>query len=236
MGKMGLGYGSEYQLLRFLGHHRQTLDSLILKNTKINEDLEYDMEWLDFPFPKDKNGSFDDEYKGIDFLPPKVIYQIKDNWVNYWPVGGNPQNWDAVIYCSPIVPNSTLKEKWIIVEAKAHLDEIGPGEGTGAKEASRKIIEKAFEATQKRFNIKTQNSWLEKYYQFANRLAFVNFMLDNEIECSFLNIYFINGWSNDPQKNVTSAEMWKEKIQDEYMYLGINDEAKKYISEIFVEC
>ena len=30
MAEMGLGYGSEFQLLRFLGHHRNELDRLIL--------------------------------------------------------------------------------------------------------------------------------------------------------------------------------------------------------------
>ena len=29
MAEMGLGYGSEYQLMRFLGHHRDDLDKMI---------------------------------------------------------------------------------------------------------------------------------------------------------------------------------------------------------------
>ena len=29
MAEMGLGYGSEFQLLRFLGHHRDELNELI---------------------------------------------------------------------------------------------------------------------------------------------------------------------------------------------------------------
>ena len=41
MAEMALGYGSEYQLFRFLGHHRDELESCILKQTKINENLDY---------------------------------------------------------------------------------------------------------------------------------------------------------------------------------------------------
>jgi hypothetical protein len=235
MAEMELGYGSKYQLLRFLGHHRNELEQYILKNTKINENLEYSMEWLDYP--KDaKRKSLDGEYTGISFLPLELQNKISGNWKNYWPQQGNPPNWDSIIYCSPLAPNSSLEDHWFIIEAKARLNE-GIDKGTDAKnEESIKIIEKAFEKTKKRFNIKTENNWLEKYYQFANRLAFINFMLENGVQCSLLYIYFINGWPNDPKNNVTNIESWKEIIHDEYKYLGINDEAKKYISEIFVNC
>jgi len=232
MAEMGLGYGSEYQFLRFLGHHRKELERCILKQTKIDENLEYSIEWLDYPNdPKRK--SLDGEHIGLDFLDKELKKKLLGNWNKYWPK--NAPNWDAIIYCSPINPNSSLKDKWIIVEAKAHLKEMESNTGVEDKK-SKKQIEEAFEATQKRFNIKAKNSWLHKYYQLANRLAFINFMLDNGIQCSLLNIYFINGWPNKPEKNVTSIETWKEKIRDEYSYLDINNEAKKHISEIFVSC
>ena len=231
MAEMRLGYGSEYQLLRFLGHHRNELEQYILKQTKINENREYSIDWLDYP----KKEAQDGEYVGLDFLNNELKKKLTGNWKKYWPQTGMPPNWDGIIYCSPVVPNSSLEDKWIIVEAKAHLKELDPPSGVKSKE-SKKQIEEAFEQTQKRFNIKAKSSWLNKYYQLANRLAFVNFMLDNGVQCSLLNIYFINSWPNDPEKNVTKIETWKEKIRDEYSYLDINNEAKKYISEIFVSC
>ena len=232
--EMGLGYGSEYQLLRFLGHHRQELESYILKNTNINENLLYHMEWLDFPKDNTRK-SLDGEYTGIGFLPDTLKNKVSNNWKKYWPK--KSQNWDAILYCSPIVPKSKLEDKWIIVEAKAQLKELD-SPCKAESEKSIKQIETAFEATQKRFNIKTKDSWLKQYYQLANRLAFVNFMLDNGIQCSLLNIYFLNGWSKKPENNVLKIGDWKKAIQAEYSYLGINDndEVKKYISEIFVEC
>jgi hypothetical protein len=127
-----------------------------------------------------------------------------------------------------------LESKWIIVEAKAHVGELKSD--CQAKNESLNIINRAFEKTQKRFNISTQNRWSKEYYQLANRLAFINFMLANEIRCSLLNIYFINGWYKDADKNVLDKKTWEEKIDAEYAYLGINENAKEYISEIFVEC
>jgi len=231
MAEMGLGYGSEFQLLRFLGHHRHELEGSILRNTKINPDLTYNMDWLDYPKDKTRK-SLDGEYTGIDFLPPKLQKKISENWKKYWPKNG--QNWDAILYCSPLVPNSPLEDQWIIVEAKAHIKELESPCQAKDKESVKKI-ESAFEATQ-HFNIKPNNSWFKQYYQLANRLAFINFLLDNGIQCSLLNIYFINGWANKPEKNVLNIGTWKEAINAEYSYLGINNNAKKYISEIFVEC
>jgi hypothetical protein len=107
---------------------------------------------------------------------------------------------------------------------------------SGAGEESREIINKAFKATRERFGIQIKNSWLKKYYQLADRLAFVNFMLENGLQCSLLNIYFINGWPDYPEKNVTDKAAWRTKIDDEYAYLGLTDEAKKYIEEVFIDC
>jgi len=222
MGEMGLGYGSEFQLLRFLGHHRHELEGLILRNTNINPELDYNMDWLDFPKNNEK-ASLDGEYTGIGFLDDNLKNKLSEKWKAYWPQTGNPPNWDAIIYCSPIVPNANLKDKWVVVEAKAHLQEIDSV--CGASEPSKDIIYKAFDSTKQRFQIKTSNNWFEKYYQLANRLAFINFMLDNEIECSLLNIFFINGWSKDPTKNVSTVGVWENKINVEYAYLGINENA-----------
>jgi hypothetical protein len=69
-------------------------------------------------------------------------------------------------------------------------------------------------------------------------------MLENGIEASLLNIYFINGYIKRDfitkeiieNKSVRTVSEWREKIDEEYTYLGINNNAKKYISEIFVDC
>jgi hypothetical protein len=241
MAEMGLGYGSEFQLLRFLGHHRHELERLILRDTNINSELDYDMDWLDFP-KNNKRNSLDGEHTGIEFLDDNLKKEISGKWKAYWPQTGNAPNWDAIIYCSPIVPDANLKDKWVIVEAKANLEELETDSGAG--DVSKNIIDKAFDSTKQRFEIVSQNNWFEKYYQLANRLAFINFMLENGIETSLLNIYFINGYvkrdfaTNEilEDKSVKNIFEWRKKIDEEYAYLGINDNAKKYISEIFVDC
>jgi len=233
--KMKLWNGSEYHLLRYLGRHRNELNSKILKNTNINNELDYDMEWLDFGFFQDT--VFDAELTGVDFLihsNARIYDKVLKEWKKYWPQTGNCQNWDGVIHLNPLVPKSKKMEKWVVVEAKAHLGELGSSSGAGHK--SRAIIENAFNETKEFFGIKTKNDWLDNYYQLANRLAFIYFMQKNNIDVSLLNIYFINGWLNDKEKNVSSQKIWEEKIKEEYNYMGVNQKAKNYISELFIDC
>ena len=61
MAEIGLGYGSEFQLMRFLGHHRNYLNRIIQDSLK-NEGV---IEWLDFPVNENRC-SGDGEWKGIE--------------------------------------------------------------------------------------------------------------------------------------------------------------------------
>ena len=237
MAEMGLGYGSEYQLLRYLGHHRNELNKRIRDNTRLKGNLV----WLDFP--KDRNRlSLDREYRGIEFLKNKIdqstFEKLRSKWNEYWSPHGNLPNWDGIIFHE----NGDDKE-WIIVEAKAHLEEIK----SVTKSGTNLNIRNAFAKTQKRFEIEIcSDNWFGKYYQLANRLAFVSFLLDNNINASLLYIYFLNGYEKRQlrdrrivtvqNKGVGTIEEWKKAIKEEYIELGINDNAEQYISKIFVEC
>ena len=63
MAEIGCGYGSEFQLMRFLGHHRQDLNKMIKDATGNSGDIQ----WLDFPYD-DNRISGDGELKGIKTL------------------------------------------------------------------------------------------------------------------------------------------------------------------------
>ena len=50
MAEIGLGYGSEFQLMRFLGHHRNELYKLIHEATHTSEPIE----WMDYPYENER--------------------------------------------------------------------------------------------------------------------------------------------------------------------------------------
>ena len=72
---MGLGYGSEFQLLRFMGRHRHELERTIIdalqeKQQTINDK---NFDWLDFEYSDvNKVITGDRELYGLSFLEKKI--------------------------------------------------------------------------------------------------------------------------------------------------------------------
>ena len=220
MAEIGNGYGSEFQLMRFLGHHREELDSTIKKELR----EEGEIRWLDFPYDSTKK-SGDSEYVGIEFLKNETNYQsIKAEWEKIWPSVNNAQNWDAI---------AKIGTRWLLIEAKAHKNEIISD--CKASKSSKEIIIASMQQVQLDKGIKTQNDWLIKYYQKANRLLFLHFLEKININTTLLYIYFTNGYLD---KGIKSKAEWKAIIEDEDYYLGIanNKWVEEKVKNVFIEC
>ena len=210
MAKMRLGYGSEFQLMRFLGHHREELDTLIQNATGKFKNIK----WLDYPFYKGekKRGSGDDELKGIECFENMANYQeIERNWQRFWPQSGSAMNWDGIFILDGI---------WYFVEAKANESEAF--QLCKAKEKSFKIIDKAFFETKKWLGINNEIEWRKtNCYQLANRLAFAFFCNHIcHIPTRIMYISFLNGYRDS---GVDSVEKWREIWKAEYETLGISE-------------
>ncbi|KYC50426.1 MAG: hypothetical protein AMQ74_01255 [Candidatus Methanofastidiosum methylothiophilum] len=231
MAEIGLGYGSEFQLLRFLGHHRQELDQIIQKELGVQGEIK----WLDFGYNKQKI-SLDAEIKGIEFLSDHPKYEVmKKSWSDYWT--GNTQNWDAVFI---------LNGKYYIVEAKAHIGELESQFG-GQENKNKEKIEKAFNETAEELGASTTKDWFGNYYQLANRLAFTHYLNKEGINAGLVYIYFIDGYKKrviegekvkvEEDKGVKTKEEWLSAIRAEYKELGIDEsKIKKHICNIFINC
>jgi len=226
MAEMGLGYGSEYQLLRFLGHHRNELNEIIARSID-SEDV---IEWFDFPYNL-KRISLDGEYTGMNFMKNHRGYsEIVESWSELWPPNGSPPNWDAI---------AVTGETFLLVEAKAHLGEIVSS--SGASDDSRLIIGKAFDQFKAKYKIQCANDWFKKYYQLANRLVCADFLHQNGVSAKLLYVYFLNGYDkkigNPESKSVKSIDDWKVAIEAEYEYLGLcGTDAMSLINTVYVDC
>ncbi|MBU1422825.1 MAG: hypothetical protein KKG06_06540 [Bacteroidetes bacterium] len=216
MSKIGYGYGSEWHLLRYLGYHRQYLTDKII--SEVPPFQCYNYIWKDVKFSNSNNLlGWENEHKGIDIYSSK---SLNDEWTKYWPQTGNVQNWDAVGEI-----NGKDTDEYIFVEAKAHLGEIQSN--CGASASSQKQIEAAMQETIDYFGLKSAkvSNWLAPYYQYSNRLAFLHFLLKNNIKAHLLFIYF---YGNE-QKNAecpTDKLGWKNELRKMYSHLGI--EEKKF--------
>lgn len=189
MAQIGYGYGSEYHLMRFLGHHRDLFEKRIKK--ALNEEGE--IHWIDFEFDSPMASiSGDKELKGLSFLekidlPKEKVKSVISDYHTY-DINGidNWQNWDAVFTLNGII---------YLVEAKAHTSELSSGGNEHGGESKEEILRFFTEQLKEsKYQIPVSRTWLKNYYQFANRLATAALLNKHEIEARVLYVYFTNGF------------------------------------------
>ncbi|MCK4357246.1 MAG: hypothetical protein KAW92_00610 [Candidatus Cloacimonetes bacterium] len=217
MGKMAIGYGSEFHLLRLLGRHRKELNKAIRCELKISSSID----WLDFPYNK-KTVTYDGEYIGVDFLE---IPGIEKEWEKCWPSKKNAMNWDAI---------AKVEDEWLLFEAKAHAGELKSN--SVASNTSQIEITKSFKKLASKRGIKITNDWLKQYYQKANRLLFLHFLHDYDIKAKLVFIYFINGYEKD-NKSIKSKNVWMSILKKQNTYLNIttNEWVKDNVFNVFID-
>lgn len=224
MAQIGYGYGSEFQLLRFLGHHRNVLEE---KLREVIGDSNGDFYWFDFDFAdRDKIISGDSEMCGLSFLEKKVPnISVVCNEVKKYPWSFDRwQYWDAVFMLDNVL---------YFVEAKAHKDELESGNkehgGTHSKEILN-FMKEQFKCA--------NDEWLKDYYQFANRLSTISLLNSKGITCKLVNIYFIDGYY-DRERGInkdTTKKSFCEEINKEIEKLGLEkNEIDAFVLDVFID-
>lgn len=224
MAQIGYGYGSEFQLLRFLGHHRDLFERTI-KETLHQEG---DLHWLDFEFAKPDNViSCDSERKGLTWLKEILhddsLYAKIDSEYKSYKINGADvwQSWDAIF---------TLNGVIYLVEAKAHVDEIKSGNKKHGDNSAGEILRLMREQLP---SISVSEKWLYDYYQLANRLAITS-LINKYYPCRTMCVYFENGYSRriligrdkivEKENKDASKEDFLIAIAEEMAELGISEE------------
>ncbi len=219
MGQMGIGYGSEFHLLRYLGYHRNALSRGVEKQTGGRV-----IEWLDCAFGGQEK--LDREWKGVDFVDSAPT--VKAAWVKFWPQTGNVPNWDAVGLLE-----SKSSMEYLLVEAKAHVEELQSSCGATEK-GGLDAIKSALEVTIKANGLSRADvkSWLSPYYQYANRLAHLHFLLQHGILARLVFIYFCGDDWDDKKLNgkppvcPRDAEEWATPLGKMHRHLGLSGRSK----------
>lgn len=220
MGQMRLNNGSEFQLLRYLGHHRSYIDNEIKKVIGSNKEIK----WMDYPLSQTTHKDF--EWTGVQcFENLQNFKDIEEKWKEYWPQTGRKQSWDGIFKQEDI---------WYFVEAKAHIDE--ENSATKAKSSSSILKQiKAFEETCG--NKEVAQKWQQSsHFQIANRLAFIHFCETFQIEARVLLIGFINGWPDDQKNNVDNKDKWENYWDYVEKELNLQDNLKNKIYHLTIDC
>lgn len=243
MAQIGYGYGSEWQLLRFLGHHRNALNNAISEQTGIKGDFH----WLDFGFAdRRKIISGDKEIKGISFLKElefideKIYNEIDTEYKNYEIRNiTNWQSWDAIL-----IVNKDI----YLIEAKAHTAELLSDNDNGGKSYAN-ILNYMEKQLSDFFPVSEE--WMKDYYQLANRLAttaLLNKHLNKVgIKVKTMGLYFVNGYYERVLKENkryqiinkdASKEDFEAAIAKELETLSLKDKdlSNLLTDPVFIDC
>lgn len=160
------------------------------------------------------------EYRDADFLRILGLDHLVSDLEHFWPERG-PQ-WDAL--------GVATDGKIILVEAKAHARELASACAAGPNSLDR--ITRALEAAKRYYGAPAERDWLHGYYQFANRLAHLQFLRDRGVDAHLVFVYFVG---DSDMKGPSSKEEWAFAIEGCHSALGLSRERPlDGVHEIFV--
>jgi len=197
--------GSQFHLQNLINNNPYLLNRLILDaSSTLRNAISGTIKWVS---PIEKENYL--EYQDAEFLEAIGYPQLNKDLSKFWPEGGPV--WDALAIFPLKAEN---RNGVILLEAKSHIKEL-ESSGCSAQGKSRENIIRTFEGIQKVIGITLNKNWLDKYYQYANRLAHLYFLsIVQKIPTWLIFLYFINDVEQSGPIN-------------EGKWLGVIDEVKK---------
>lgn len=240
-GRVALGYGSAWHLLRFLGWHREYFSKQVAETTGAENVV-----WLDFPPLSQKNKKEriytteapvrDSEWERLNFIDGG---NVQAEYNKFWPIRGSQQNWDAI---GKATFSQQSQQEWLLVEAKAHINEV-KSRGTRAKGDSLNRIRAAFREALEKLGHPTEKAtrlapnWLKCYYQHANRIATLHFLIEHGIPAQLVFVYFCGDWPGKSRTCPASRQAWEETLGCVKSSLGLGgtSELEQRIHNVFID-
>lgn len=207
--------GSLKWIQRLVNEHPNVINQQLAQAINLSKDE--NIHWLS-PLGTDEYA----EYRDASFTQRLGITLNRRNRESFWPERG-PQ-WDAL--------GKTDSGKVILVEAKAHLNEV-VSPGTQASEISRKMIIRSLEETKVFLKVRPNIDWSGTFYQYTNRLAHLYLLrILNKIDSYIVFVYFLN---DDEMKGPKTIQEWQAGITVMEAALGLRkNRLSRFILEIFV--
>jgi hypothetical protein len=160
------------------------------------------------------------EYRDAGFLRQLRREDLVDELASFWPPRG-PQ-WDAL----GIGSDGTI----VLIEAKARIHELVSS--CGALSASTRRIATALAGAKPAFSAPVTADWLNGYYQYANRLAHLEFFRAHGVEALMVFVYFCGAAE---VSGPASPEEWRPALDAMAGHLGVaTDLRARGVLKVFV--
>ena len=150
------------------------------------------------------------EYRDADFLDRIGHPGLREPLAAFWPERG-PQ-WDAL--------GRADGGAVLLVEATAHVRELAATCQAGPESHAR--TERALARAKAELGADPSADWLRGYYQYANRLAHLQFLRAHNVPAALLFVYFTGDANMD---GPASREAWAPVLADVYRHLGFPGDA-----------
>jgi len=121
------------------------------------------------------------EYRDALFLAQLDLDELAPDLAAFWPDRG-PQ-WDAL--------GITDAGHVLLVEAKAHIDELCSPPSAAKAERSTALIKSSLAETTAAFGATPKADWSNTFYQYANRLAHLHFLCMANIHAWLVLVNFV---------------------------------------------
>ena len=192
---------SEHWLRVAVNESATTLDSHVRR--AFDWPAEERIEWLS-PVASDEYAEYYDE----SFLERLSLKDVRVPLCDFWPASG--PRWDALA--------RTAAGRVVLVEAKAHIDEI-VDYGTRAGGTSAAKIEATLASAKAAYRARPEAPWTAPFYQYANRLAHLHYLRGlNGVDAYLVFLYFADA---PDVPTPCSVEQWQGVIRTVEKCLGL---------------
>jgi hypothetical protein len=111
----------------------------------------------------------------------------------------------------------------LLVEAKAHLDELRSSCQAKAH-GGLPQIQQALATAKEEFRAPPERDWLQPYYNFCNRLAVLYYLMREGVVARLLFVYFY-GDANPNVQASQNEQDWMQALEAMYQHVGVNVQA-----------
>jgi len=112
----------------------------------------------------------------------------------------------------------------LLVEAKANIEEI-KSKCEATSDRSIEKMRKAFVDVKRKLGVPEPPDWMQGYYQAANRIATLHFILEvnkRRVPARLLFIYFVGDVGDDGRTCPQTDDEWRPALREQDGHLGLS--------------